>query len=62
VFVIGASLYGVFFLFNFLFISIGQSFALSVSVCSGVGFQPAHCIATLMNFTAESIQICISIA
>lgn len=33
-------------------IRIGQSYALSVSVCSGVAFPPAHCTVTLKTLTA----------
>jgi hypothetical protein len=40
----------------FCFINIGQSCVLSVSVCSGVAFQPAHCIVSLKNLTATSIS------
>jgi hypothetical protein len=36
----------------FCLINVGQSYVLSVSVCSGVAFQPAHCIVSLKNLTA----------
>jgi hypothetical protein len=53
----GAILYGVFFFLQFFWlINIGQSYALGVSVCSGVAFQPAHCIVSLKNLTAASIS------
>jgi hypothetical protein len=35
--------------------NIGQPYVLSVSVCSGVAFQPAHCTVSLKNLTAASI-------
>jgi hypothetical protein len=45
------------FIFDFFcLISIRQPYALSVSVCSGVAFQPAHCTVSLMNLTAASIS------
>jgi hypothetical protein len=37
-------------------INIGQSYVLSVSACSGVAFQPAHCTVSLKNLTAASIS------
>jgi hypothetical protein len=37
-------------------INIGQLYALSVSVCSGVAFQPAHCIVSLKKLAAVSIS------
>jgi hypothetical protein len=40
----------------FCLINIGQSYVLSVSVYSGVAFQPAYCIVSLKNFTAASIS------
>jgi hypothetical protein len=40
----------------FCLISIGQSYVLSVSTCSGVAFQPAHCFVSLKNLTAASIS------
>jgi hypothetical protein len=40
----------------FCLINIGQSYVLSVSVCSGVASQPAHCTVLLKNFTAASIS------
>jgi hypothetical protein len=40
----------------FCIIAIGQSCALSMSVCSGVVFQPAHCTVSLKNLTAASIS------
>jgi hypothetical protein len=45
-------------LFSLIFclIDIVQSYVLSVSVCSGVAFQPAHCIVLLKNLTAASIS------
>jgi hypothetical protein len=56
VFVIGANLYGVlFFLLFFCLINIGQLYVLSVSVCSGVVFQPAHCTVSLKILTAASV-------
>jgi predicted cation transporter len=39
----------------FCLINIGQSYIFSVSVCSGVAFQPAHCIVSLKNLAAASI-------
>jgi hypothetical protein len=39
----------------FCFIWIGQSRVVSISVYSGVAFQPAHCIVSLKNLTAASI-------
>jgi hypothetical protein len=46
------------FLWSLLFslISVGQLFALGVAVCSGVAFQPAHCIVSLKNLTAASVS------
>jgi hypothetical protein len=35
----------------FCFIWIGQSRVVSISVCSRVAFQPAHCIVSLKNFS-----------
>jgi hypothetical protein len=57
VFVIDANLYGVFF-FSLIvcLINIGQSYDLTVSVCSGVAFQPAHCNVSSKNLTAASIS------
>jgi hypothetical protein len=45
-------------LFSSIFcsINIGQSYVLSVSVCSGVAFQLAHCIVSSKNLTAASIS------
>jgi hypothetical protein len=40
----------------FCLINMGQSQVLTVSVCSGVVFQPAHCIASLKNLTATSVS------
>jgi hypothetical protein len=40
----------------FCLINIGQSYVLTVSVCAGVAFQPAHCIVSLKNLTAASIS------
>jgi hypothetical protein len=40
----------------FCLINIGQSFALSMSVCSGVALQSAHCTVSLKNLTAASIS------
>jgi hypothetical protein len=39
VFVIGVNLYSILFYSIFCLINIGQSYVLSVSVCSGVGTQ-----------------------
>jgi hypothetical protein len=39
----------------FCLINIGQSYVLSVCVCSGVAFQPVHCTVSLKNFTVASI-------
>jgi hypothetical protein len=36
--------------------NIGQSYVFSVSVCSGIVFQPSHCIVSLKNLTAASIS------
>jgi hypothetical protein len=36
--------------------SIGHSQVLNASVCSGIAFQPAHCIVSLKNLTAASIS------
>jgi hypothetical protein len=44
VFVIDENLYGVYFFSILCLIYTGQSYALNVSVCSGVAFQPANCI------------------
>jgi hypothetical protein len=33
-----------------------QSYVLSVSACSGVAFQPAHCIVALKNLSAVLIS------
>jgi hypothetical protein len=41
---------------SFCLINIGQSYVLSVSVCSGVVFQPVHCTVSLKNLTAASIS------
>jgi hypothetical protein len=49
------SLWGLLFSSVFCLINIGQSYALSVSVCSGVAFQPAHCIVSLKKLTATSM-------
>jgi hypothetical protein len=50
VFVIGAILYGIFFLLQICcLINIWQSYVLSVSICSGVAFQTAHRILSLKN-------------
>jgi hypothetical protein len=57
VFVISANLYTFFvFLRFFCSISIGQSYVLSGPVCSGIAFQPSHCILPLKNLTAASIS------
>jgi hypothetical protein len=45
-----------FFIQFFYLNSIGKSYALSVSVCSGVAFQPAHCIVPLKNLAAASMS------
>jgi hypothetical protein len=60
VFVICANLYSLLFPLIFSLINIGQSYVLSVSVCSGVAFQPAHCIVSLKNLTAASISSSVS--
>jgi hypothetical protein len=39
----------------FCFIWIGQSRVVSISVCSGVAFQPSRCIVSLKNLTAALI-------
>jgi hypothetical protein len=39
----------------FCFALIGQSKIVSISVCSGVAFKPAHIIVSLKNLTAASI-------
>jgi hypothetical protein len=44
----------VFFLF-FCFMRIEHLRVLGMSVCSGVAFQPAHCIVVLNNLTAASM-------
>jgi hypothetical protein len=54
VFIIGAALYRIFWFLNFRLISTGQSYAVSVSVCSGVAFQPAHFILRLKDLTAAA--------
>jgi hypothetical protein len=41
----------------FCLINIGQSYVFSVSVCSGVVFQPAQCIVSLKNLTAASVAL-----
>jgi hypothetical protein len=57
VFVIGANLYEVFFFLRFFcLIDIGQSYVLSVPVCSGIAFQPVHCIVSLKNLTVASVS------
>jgi hypothetical protein len=43
------------FFFDFCFIWIGQSRVVSISVCSGFSFQPAHCIVSLKNLTVASM-------
>jgi hypothetical protein len=40
----------------FCLINIGQSYAFSMSLCSGVACQPAHCIVSLKNLTAASVS------
>jgi hypothetical protein len=46
-----------YFFFNFFcLINIGQSYALHVSVCSGIALQPAHCIVLLKNLNTASIS------
>jgi hypothetical protein len=40
----------------FCLITIGQSYVLSVPVCSDVVFQPVHYIASLKNLTAASVS------
>jgi hypothetical protein len=40
----------------FCLINIGQTYVLSVSVCSGIAFKRAHCIVSLKNLTAASIS------
>jgi hypothetical protein len=42
--------------FVFCSINVEQSYVLSVSVCSGVLFQPAHCFVSLKNLAAASIS------
>jgi hypothetical protein len=37
-------------------INTRQLYVLSVSVCSDVAFQPAHCTVSLKNLTAASIS------
>jgi hypothetical protein len=58
VFLIGANPYGDFFFSSSVFclINIRQPYVLSVSVCSGVAFQPAHFIVSLKNLTVASIS------
>jgi hypothetical protein len=41
---------------NCCLINVGQSYALSVSVCSGVVFQAAYCIVLLKNLTVASLS------
>jgi hypothetical protein len=45
-------------LFSLIFglINIGQLYVLSLSVCSAVAFQPAHCIESSKILTAASIS------
>jgi hypothetical protein len=52
-FVTGASIYGVVSSSFSYLITVGQSYALSVS---GVAFQPAYCIVSLQNLTAASMS------
>jgi hypothetical protein len=49
-------LYSLLFSSIFCLINIGHLYVFSVSVCSGVAFQPAHCTVSLKNFTAASIS------
>jgi hypothetical protein len=46
---------GLFFSSIFCLINMGQSWDLRVSMCSGIAFQPAHCIVSLKSLTAASI-------
>jgi hypothetical protein len=43
------------FFYKFFLVNIGQLYVLSVSVCSDIAFQPAHCIVSLKNLSAASI-------
>jgi hypothetical protein len=47
------------FSFNLINTSIRQSHVLSVSVYSGVAFQPAHCVLSLKNLTAARLSLSI---
>jgi hypothetical protein len=48
------------FLQFFCLINIDQSYVLSVSVCSGVAFQPTFCVVSLKNLTAVSVSSVLS--
>jgi hypothetical protein len=38
----------------FSLINVEQSYVSNASVCSGVAFQPAHCIVSLKNLTGAT--------